>query len=61
MEISISAAMTRRVSVTAMMPRMLTTLAAVNKLYLLMKYGELAHMMHTTMTRTRTSPCCWAR
>ena len=42
-EMSISPAMISSVSATAMMPRMLTTLAAVNRLSTDMKYGDSPH------------------
>ena len=44
-----------------MMPRMLTTLAAVRRLADVRKYGELSHMTMTTMARTRSRPSPWSR
>ena len=53
--------MINSVSATAMIPRMLTTLAAVSRLSTDMKYGDSIHMITKTMARTRSRPCPWIR
>jgi hypothetical protein len=44
-----------------MMPRTLTTLAAVSRLSTDMKYGDDCHMNTNTATKTRSNPCPWIR
>ena len=55
-EMSISPAMISTVSATAMMPRMLTTLAAVNRLSTVMKYGDCVHISTITIARISSRP-----
>ena len=55
-EMSISPAMISIVSVTAMIPRMLTTAAAVNRLSTVMKYCDCHHMRPITAARISSSP-----